>query len=194
MRQLSNKFSNKGNDFLNLESWLEYSDYDLEHVLPQTPTKEWDNLINTSAVDIESIIQCIGNVTLLPYSLNRALGNSGWDKKKNGLNALILKTPDAIAKFLEGLTGKEKDMYKKFLEKDDVQIEESLKELANVDLWNKDLIFKRTNRIAEIIWHNLKDFLDLPEDFNVDVANTGSFSHEILDAFEEHHRQSESSK
>lgn len=194
MRQLSNKFSNKGNDFLNLESWLEYSNYDLEHVLPQTPTKEWDDLINTSAVDIESIIQCIGNVTLLPYSLNRALGNSGWDKKKNGLNALILKTPDAKAKFLEGLTGKEKDMYKEFLEKSDVQIEESLKELANVDLWNQELIFKRTNRIAEIIWHNLKDFLDLPEDFNVDVANTVSFSHEILDAFEEHHRQSESSK
>ncbi len=85
-------------------------------------------------------------------------------------------------------------MYKEFLEKSDVQIEESLKELANVDLWNQELIFKRTNRIAEIIWHNLKDFLDLPEDFNVDVANTVSFSHEILDAFEEHHRQSESSK
>lgn len=115
-------------------------------------------------------------------------------RKKNGLNALILKTPDAKAKFLEGLTGKEKDMYKEFLEKSDVQIEESLKELANVDLWNQELIFKRTNRIAEIIWHNLKDFLDLPEDFNVDVANTVSFSHEILDAFEEHHRQSESSK
>lgn len=194
LRQSSNKFSNKGNDFLNLDSWLEYSNYDLEHVLPQNPSKEWDDLINTSAVDIESIIQCIGNVTLLPYSLNRALGNSGWDRKKIGLNALILKTPDAKAKFLEGLMGKDKEMYKNILEKNDMQIEESLKELANVNSWNKEYIFTRTNRIAEIIWHNLKDFLDLPESFCVDVASTGLFSKEILDAFEEHHRQNELNK
>lgn len=181
---------NKGDDYLNLESWQIYSHYDLEHVLPQKPSEQWATIVDIDAADITNLTQSLGNVTLLPISLNRSLGNSGWDQKKTGLKALILKTENDVALFLNNLKGKEKRAFEDFIRVQSklTKTEASLEELADDQLlWNRTFITDRTACMARVIWENLQDFLDLPSvgTPDLDIADGAKLSESMRELFEE---------
>ncbi len=62
--------------------------YSLEHVMP----KKWEN--NWPAVDTQQekdkrngSLMTIGNLTIIPSSLNSSIRDSNWEIKKNGSNS-----------------------------------------------------------------------------------------------------------
>jgi uncharacterized protein with ParB-like and HNH nuclease domain len=51
--------------------------YTVEHVGPQTYTTEWDK-----SLDDRTLLNSIGNLTILPMNINASAGNSSWAKKR----------------------------------------------------------------------------------------------------------------
>lgn len=58
---------------------FESSIYNLEHILPEHPSDDWSHIDDQTH---ERFVYRIGNMTLLEASLNRDIGNNGYDQKK----------------------------------------------------------------------------------------------------------------
>lgn len=58
---------------------FESDTYSLEHILPENPSDEWDEIDDQT---YERFVYRLGNMTLLETSLNRELGNSGYREKR----------------------------------------------------------------------------------------------------------------
>jgi uncharacterized protein with ParB-like and HNH nuclease domain len=58
---------------------FESDTYSLEHILPENPSDEWDEIDDQTH---ERFVYRLGNMTLLETSLNRELGNRGYREKR----------------------------------------------------------------------------------------------------------------
>ncbi|RUM43835.1 MAG: DUF262 domain-containing protein [Hydrogenimonas sp.] len=58
---------------------FESDTYSLEHILPENPSDEWDEIDDQTH---ERFVYRLGNMTLLETSFNRELGNSGYREKR----------------------------------------------------------------------------------------------------------------
>ena len=54
----------------------------VEHLMPQTPTKEWLNVLNIDEATYESYVHRLGNLTLATKVDNSKMQNKPWDYKK----------------------------------------------------------------------------------------------------------------
>ncbi len=105
--------------------------YSLEHVMP----KKWEN--NWSAVDTQQekddrngALMTIGNLTIIPSSLNSSIRDSNWEIKKNG----TINRPGLI-QYASGL--------------------ETFSQYLSEDIWDESKINHRANFLfekAKIIW------------------------------------------
>lgn len=68
------------------ESGSQSEKYTIEHVGPQKFTSEWHN-----SLDDSTVLNSIGNLTILPSAVNASAGNSSWIKKKEIYQALCTK-------------------------------------------------------------------------------------------------------
>ena len=59
---------------------LESASYTLEHILPEHPGADWDDLDDSQQ---EQLRYRLGNLTLLEASLNRQVGNQGYPVKRD---------------------------------------------------------------------------------------------------------------
>lgn len=155
-----------GSNFLSTSMWDIYSSYDLEHVLPQTPDAEWKTMVPDAD---EELINSLGNTTLLQKGINRYLQNNGWQVKQAGYTTLCLKDAEAVESFINsmGWLFKSPQQARNKIQSSDAQTQ--LKELTNTELkkWDREFINQRTERMAQIIWKNLAEYLDLPPEGNV---------------------------
>ena len=111
----------------NIKNKINIDDYSIEHIMPQTLTNEWIiSLGEETAENTHSkYLHTIGNLTLVAYKVNSALGNKSFLEKRNMKDGF-------------------KDI-KLFLN-------ESVKEL---DIWNEEEIFIRAKHLSKIacdIW------------------------------------------
>jgi len=55
----------------------------IEHIMPQSPSKEWKKVIEEENIDFEEYINRLGNLSLLSYKLNIDARNKPFQTKKN---------------------------------------------------------------------------------------------------------------
>ncbi|ACK67446.1 protein of unknown function DUF262 [Rippkaea orientalis PCC 8801] len=73
---------------------FESATYNLEHILPQNPSKEWDYIDEAKQ---DRLIYRLGNITPLETKLNKQLGNSDYSQKRSIYQQSDFKITQAIA-------------------------------------------------------------------------------------------------
>jgi len=85
----SNLYSREATAFVlkkieNNESRIPYSQLNIEHVMPQTDTEYWLNMINSNS-EYEEVVNRIGNLTLVDSKDNSSMHNNDFASKKEVL-------------------------------------------------------------------------------------------------------------
>lgn len=141
------------NSCLTLDSYLDEDNLSLEHVAPQTNNDGlWDSQLYNNA----TLIDMLGNLTLVSHSLNASLGNRKWAEKKIFYQVVGAKTADNAAEILkrsaqEGISFA--DSTKELL--DSQKYMPNLISIANVQEWTPDFIDARNENLYGLAWDQL---------------------------------------
>lgn len=144
--------------YLNPESWLGKEFATVEHIAPQSNTKSWDaEIYKNEAYDL------IGNLTLLPVSLNSSAGNKSWLDKRyyyEFVNAdtelerekIRLEAKNNNIVFSDEILGKLMiSTHSDYLR--------SILDIPSNGNWDLKIIESRTEVISDIIWEYLNKWL-----------------------------------
>ena len=141
------------NPLFNLSTWTSDIGISVEHVAPRTitPSSGWDRKIYD-----DSVLNTLGNLTLCPQSINSALGNESWDRKRYVYNALGLSI---------GLNAAKEELmravppFKGVVEQLNDERIGHCKFFGNIgkktDDWDRDFIELRTINLLEFAWDRL---------------------------------------
>ena len=112
---------------------LGLSNYSLEHVMPKKWENHWGRLENSDAKNIRNRqLLTLGNLTIIPASLNSAIRDGNWDIKRKGR-----ETKKGLNHYATGL-----DTFSPYLE---------------APLWNEEKITERADFLfeqAKDVWEN----------------------------------------
>lgn len=81
LRAIFDRIETKGNP-----APVDLTKLSVEHLMPQTPTKEWLNELNVDEITYEKYLHRIGNLTLATKVDNSKMKNKPWDYKKEILD------------------------------------------------------------------------------------------------------------
>jgi len=116
----------------------------IEHISPQT--SNWNGVSDEKK-------HTLGNLTLLPKSINSSASNRNLQEKELMFRALSAETPKEQERHLKDSKVKFGENTKSILERS--QHFPYLKSLANLEGWNDEIIEKRTENLGSIIWDKL---------------------------------------
>lgn len=143
-----------------LEYWCSDDLSDIEHIAPMKPRKDsdWDENIY-----IDELYQSVGNLTLLPEEINESVSNRGWLEKYYYYQHLAESSPDRVLLLAEeakvdGISLKESVITRLRSAKHNrhiLPIVNAGKDTA----WDAAMIQKRTERICELLWSTLIQWL-----------------------------------
>jgi hypothetical protein len=132
----------------------------IEHIAPEKPyaASDWD--VDLYSVSNANLVDSLGNLTLLPHSINSSVSNRSW-RSKHFLYQ-VLSTPSDSA--MQALLAKAPDFGVSSPTTDLVQHKSSylaqLDALARIDgAWNTSLVKARGRRLAELAWDKLNRWL-----------------------------------
>lgn len=66
---------------------INFSNLSIEHLMPQTPTKEWLQQLHITKEEYDAQLHRFGNLTLATHSDNSKMSNNSFDYKKEVLNS-----------------------------------------------------------------------------------------------------------
>ncbi|HEF0023237.1 TPA: DUF262 domain-containing protein [Citrobacter amalonaticus] len=145
---------------LDIKNWKGEQLQTIEHIVPQEKSHEgWLEDI----YEEQELIDRLGNLTLLPSRENSSLKNGSWAKKKLFYKILSAMTPDQ----LEPLQEQGKVQGINLAQSTSELLSESrylplVKAVALVEGdWTKELIEKRSVRIAELAWDRIHAWLSV---------------------------------
>lgn len=155
------KIGNNGsNPYLTLDKWNSKDLKELEHIAPKANNDhEWDELL----YDLNSkLYDSIGNLTLLPESVNKSVGNKSWKEKLLYYKHLAEKDPSK----LQELSTRAVNLGITLSESTIGILRESnfnahilpLLEMEGKE-WNKDFVEKRAINILEVVWQRISPWL-----------------------------------
>lgn len=78
LRAIFERIETKGNP-----ATVDFSKLSIEHLMPQTPTKEWLQALDTDELTYEKYLHRIGNLTLAAKADNSKMKNKPWEYKKS---------------------------------------------------------------------------------------------------------------
>jgi hypothetical protein len=132
----------------------------LEHVAPQKSDVNSDWPQELYAEQSGELVDSLGNLTLLPHSINSSVSNRSWKSKRylyqvlssssdQGMKALLAKAQDhGVSQPTQQLL-ESKSLYM-------AQIDA----LGKIDgSWTADLVAQRGERLAELCWDRLYSWL-----------------------------------
>nr|WP_263012216.1 HNH endonuclease family protein [Laspinema sp. D2d] len=146
---------------LDPDQWVSTDFKTIEHVAPQNPDEptNWDKHLYES-----DNWHRIGNLILLPTEINSSAGNKGWIEKWIYYQHLAEKDPDKLASLNEeaknngvNLNPSTLDLLKNTSYSHHVT---PLVELGAKGLWDKSLVDRRTERICDILWERMHEWLE----------------------------------
>ncbi|KYC40738.1 hypothetical protein WA1_24170 [Scytonema hofmannii PCC 7110] len=154
------------NGMLHSSPYLEPSKWDdenfkhIEHVAPKSQTRNsiWDKALYEND-DYEQI----GNLTLLPKEINSSASNKGWIEKWIYYRHLAETDPDILKKLK-----KEAEKHGVNLCEDTIKLLQKtshkhhivpIVQLGASGKWDKAFVEKRTERICDILWDRMYDWL-----------------------------------
>ena len=145
-------------EILNMFTWEKWSsDLTIEHVAPQASgSSGWPE----SLYEKSDLVDCLGNLTLLPKAENSSFNNRPWQEKKEMYRCLSSATQDEL------------DARLTKIENSGIQLSDTTKELlhngkyfqhlsviCNAEEWNDEFVQKRSRRLAELAWTNIAPWL-----------------------------------
>lgn len=147
--------------YLSVAKWLSPDLKTIEHIAPQTNKNNmWDeNLYDTHIEPFQSL----GNLTLLPQDLNSSAGNKGWKEKLLYYQSVAETNIDNIANIEQkaqelGVTFNPETI--KLLKGCNFnQHLSSISSMSSDDVWNKELVDKRTDIMLDIIWNRISKWI-----------------------------------
>jgi uncharacterized protein with ParB-like and HNH nuclease domain len=119
------------NRSLHSTAMLGLNSYSLEHVMPKKWQNNWSGAVTQQEKDERNaVLMTIGNLTIIPSSLNSSIRDSNWEIKKNGTNSR-----PGLIQYASGL--------------------ETFSQYLTEDIWDESKINHRANFLfekAKIIW------------------------------------------
>ena len=141
---------------LGYDQWRDDLNFTVEHIAPQTSEASWDQSIYA---DINTI-NCLGNLTLLPQNANSSAGNRPWKEKKVMFDIFSAKTEEDVQSKIKQASKKgikfsvsAKDIFAS------CQFHPHLEAISSVKTWDKNLIDKRSLKLAELAWDRISPWL-----------------------------------
>ena len=145
-------------------NYLEHSQWNspdlgtLEHIAPQKAESNWDE-----ALYVNNKYHQIGNLTLLPREINISASNKGWIEKWIYYQHLAENDPDKLEKLKQKaeenhveLENSTIELLKKASYANHIK---SIVELGVTGQWDKAFVEKRTERICDILWTRMYEWL-----------------------------------
>lgn len=152
------RIGNRGSTppYLTPQRWLSEELKSIEHIAPQNPEyrQAWDSLLYQN-----NEYQRIGNLALLPVPINSSLSNRGWIEKFIYYQHLAEIDPTRLAQLqseadTHGVTLNSQTL--ELLKNTPVkQHMGSVIQIGATGAWNKDLVDRRSERICDILWDKL---------------------------------------
>jgi hypothetical protein len=146
---------------LDPEKWdVDSSFKSIEHVAPQNPPNNtgWDSDIYTNINQ-----QRIGNLVLLPTAINVAASNRDWSQKWIYYQHLAETDPKEKSNLASLAASRGYTLSPKVLDKlQSANHNQHMRSVVNIGIdgtWDNDLIKKRTERICDILWDRLYEWL-----------------------------------
>lgn len=155
------KVSRKGvNDCLSIDKWYSNSFKTIEHIAPRSFGGGWtDDLYKD-----DDSIHMLGNLTLLPTEINSIASNKGWDEKVFYYRCLAVADDEKLKEIINearnnGVNLKDNVVSK--LEKADYNhhIAFLIEGSENEKGWGYAIVKERTERILEIVWNRVFEWL-----------------------------------
>ena len=153
-------------DLLTWEKWKqekpEQANLEIEHVASQNP--EQGNR-QSDVYGKPNLIDCLGNLTLLPKAENSSFGNKPWEAKKELYRILASPTLSELEVRLEELQnmGIELSSSTKNLLRSG-NYWEHLSAICNVEEWTAKFVRKRSKRLAKLVWTNIAPWLEFDDE------------------------------
>ena len=156
------------NDYLNYETWVDARYDTLEHVAPQVDNEDpdgWDSRI----YQVGRHVHKLGNLVLLPASINSKLQNKAWSKKKAMYGALVASNRDSLKEFFDDTKSKDRKDYEQIRKMRRIYLLDFAKK---VPTWDLEFIDKRSKRMAQHAWESLyKNFFDYGSEDTTDNSD-----------------------
>lgn len=139
---------------LTFERWKDESSATLEHIAPQEQNNEWANIFYSD----DMLLNSIGNLVLLPQSINSIVGNKDWNHKRIIYSAFAARDIDEGKRILSNagidisLTLANHNEASQHLPQ--------LESLVLVDQWTPEIVYARCKRLLENAWDILYPWLD----------------------------------
>ena len=145
---------------LDMLTWNKWNDdLTIEHVAPQEPDLE-QNDWPKPLYENPDVLNYLGNLTLLRNAENSSFNNKSWEKKNK------------MYHILSGPTLEEREKRLTDARSEGVELPETTENLlregkyfphlatiSNVKKWDKELVQKRSKRLAELVWKNIAPWL-----------------------------------
>ena len=156
-------------DMLTWEKWDQ--DLEIEHVAPQKKPEQSSSGPEQINRDSDlygkpNLIDCLGNLTLLPKAENSSFGNKPWQEKKEMYRTLAIPTPGALETHLENLQNnlgiQLSDTTKDLLRSGDYL--QHLSVICDVENWTAEFVQERSKRLVELVWTNIAPWLGFDEE------------------------------
>jgi hypothetical protein len=150
------------NPHLTVEKWKSINVKTIEHIAPQKNSKNaWPFDLYD---DVTDYVNSIGNLTLLPLSINSSASNKGWGEKLFYYKHLGQKDPSIQATLkaeaaTNGLTLE--DVTINLLQSADYH--EHMNVLTSLDVnfvWDSEIVTKRTESILDDVYDKISAWLD----------------------------------
>lgn len=147
--------------YMSVDKWLSSDLKTIEHIAPQTNKNGiWDESLYDT--HIESF-QSVGNLTLLPQDLNSSAGNKGWKEKLLYYKCVAEKDPEKINNILNNAKELQIVINSSTLEilkncEYNAHLS-SISSLSENDIWDKNLVDKRTDIMLDIIWTRISKWI-----------------------------------
>lgn len=145
---------------LNPTQWESSDLREIEHIAPQTPKKNsgWDQDLY-----VDNKFEYIGNLTLLPKSINSSASNKGWQEKCLYYQHVGEEDMARLESLSDQAKGKGIKLANETINLlQNCQFSRHVQPLINVGIdgaWNLDLVGRRSERISEIVFDRMNIWL-----------------------------------
>lgn len=156
---LMNKGTNNSYPFLKLENWTSKDYKTIEHIAPENPADNWSR----SLYNNDKLYHSVGNLTLLPNSVNSSLGNKSWKEKIAYYKHLSESNPEKLNKLgsiakSEGINLSENNLSILI----NANYSSHLLHLITYENqeWDSTIVNLRAERILELLWDKITIWLN----------------------------------
>ena len=144
---------------LSLQRWCEQPE--VEHIAPQKKSEGWNKDLYEG-----DLIDLVGNLVLLPKSVNSSANNKSWEQKR--LYYRILGAPENVSQYLDSKEVTDLGIDTTALTPSTLRILSESKYHAYLELiadvsteWNPAIVKTRSERMAVLVWESLSSWVGL---------------------------------